>query len=532
MAAPSSSVDSRSADSPSVDSESVDPSANNETGSSQHSPTASDPASGPGASSNGSEDSVSPTTHTPDELQTLFDQQQAHHRHVRSAPASVRREKIKRICDGVKARRQVIKDALYADFRKSPEEVDLTEVKAVVDEAEFALKHLNAWMTPERASTPSLLMGTSSEIQYEPKGVSLIISPWNYPFNLTLGPVIAAVAAGNSMVVKPSEFTPNSSRVMREMIEELFDPREIAVVEGAVDTAQALLDLRFDHFYFTGSPEVGKIVMRAAAEHLSSVTLELGGKSPAIVDATAEIDDAAAKIAWGKFTNTGQTCIAPDYVLIHESHRDAFIERTSHYIQQYYGDTPEARSSTPDYARLVNNRHFSRVEALLSEAVEAGAHVAFGGKTDAASRYIEPTVLTDVPDGSRILEKEIFGPILPVHTFRDLRDAIRRVNEKPNPLALYLFTTEERAESAVLGQTRAGGSCINDVLLHYLNPDLPFGGAGHSGIGMGHGKYAFREFSHARSVLRRSYGSKLMRYVYPPYGSVAQRMIDAALKYF
>jgi aldehyde dehydrogenase (NAD+) len=526
MAVSSTSAGPASVDHPSIDSASADPASSDrsselDTNSSAQSPEA----------SNGS-DPVSPASHTQDELQSLFDEQQRHHRHVRSAPASVRREKIKRIRAGVKARRQQIKDALYADFRKAPEEVDLTEVKAVVDEAGFALKHLDAWMAPESASTPPLLMGTSSEIQYEPKGVSLIISPWNYPFNLTLGPVIAAIAAGNSMVVKPSEFTPNSSRVMRDMIEELFDPREIAVVEGAVDTAQTLLDLPFDHFYFTGSPEVGKIVMQAAAEHLSSVTLELGGKSPAIVDVTADVDDAAAKIAWGKFTNTGQTCIAPDYALVHESHRDGFIERLNHYIQQYYGDTPEARSSTPDYARLVNTKHFGRVEALLSEAVEAGANVAFGGRTDASSRYIEPTVLTDVPEGTRILHEEIFGPILPVHTFRDLGDAIGRVNEKPNPLALYLFTTDPHAESTVLGQTRAGGSCVNDVLLHYMNPNIPFGGAGHSGIGMGHGKYAFREFSHARSVLRRSYGSKLMRYVYPPYGSMTRRMIDAALKYF
>ena len=521
MAFTSSSVESSSAESSSAERKNE-----SSTGSPAASPTSD------AASADPPVDPVSPVTHTPEELQVLFDQQQAHHRHVRSAPANVRREKIKRIRDGVKARRQTIKDALYADFRKAPEEVDLTEVKAVVDEADFALKHLDAWMAPERASTPPLLMGTSSEIQYEPKGVSLIISPWNYPFNLTLGPVIAAVAAGNSVIVKPSEFTPNSSRVMREMIEELFDPRELVVVEGAVDTAQALLDLPFDHFYFTGSPQVGKIVMRAAAEHLSSVTLELGGKSPAIVDATADVDDAAAKIAWGKFTNTGQTCIAPDYALVHESHREAFVERISHYIQQYYGDTPKARRSTPDYARLVNNKHFGRVEALLSDAVEAGANVAFGGRTDAASRYIEPTVLTDVPKHSRIMDEEIFGPILPVHTFRNLRDAVGRINEKPNPLALYLFTKDEDAESTVLGQTRAGGSCINDVLLHYMNPNIPFGGAGHSGIGMGHGKYAFREFSHARSVLRRSYGSKLMQYVYPPYSSMTRRMIDAALKYF
>lgn len=475
---------------------------------------------------------MSPVTHTPEELQALLDDQKAHHRHVRTSSVTVRREKIQRIRDGVHARRQEIRDALYADFRKSPEEVDLTEVKAVMDEAEFALEHLNEWMAPERVSTPPLLMGTSSEIHYEPKGVSLIISPWNYPFNLTLGPLIAAIAAGNSVILKPSEFTPNSSRVMRKMLDELFDPREIAMVEGAVDTAKALLDLPFDHFYFTGSPEVGKIVMRAAAEHLSSVTLELGGKSPAIVDASADVDDAAAKIAWGKFTNTGQTCIAPDYALVHESQQDAFVERISHYIQRYYGSTRDERASSPDYARLVNDKHFRRVNGLLADAVKRGATVAFGGSTDAASRYIEPTVLANLPEGSDILDEEIFGPLLPVLTYRDLRDAIERINDRPNPLALYLFTQDERAESMVLNQTRAGGSCINDVLLHYMNPNMPFGGAGHSGIGMGHGIYAFREFSHARSVLRRSYGSKLMRNIYPPYGSMTRRMIDAALKYF
>jgi aldehyde dehydrogenase (NAD+) len=271
--------------------------------------------------------------------------------------------------------------------------------------------------------------------------------------------------------------------------------------------------------------------MQSAAEHLSSVTLELGGKSPAIVDATADVDDAAAKIAWGKFTNTGQTCIAPDYALVHESLYEAFLERISHYISRYYGDTDDARRESPDYARLVNQKHFSRVQSLLTDAMQAGARAVVGGQTDAESRYIAPTVLAHVPDGARIMEEEIFGPVLPVLPFRDLGTAIARINARPNPLALYLFTTDDDNETAVLDRTHAGGTCINEVLLHYMNPHMPFGGNGHSGIGMGHGKYAFQEFSHARSVLRRSYGSKLMRYIYPPYGSMTRRMIDAALKY-
>ncbi|PEN14775.1 aldehyde dehydrogenase family protein [Longibacter salinarum] len=467
----------------------------------------------------------------PKRLKNLFQRQKEHHLTVRQSTAAERKAKIQRIRDGIRARRQDIRDALYADFQKAPEEADLTEVKAVMDEASFAIKHIDSWMASESASTPPLLMGTSSEIRYEPKGVVLIISPWNYPFNLTLGPLIAAIAAGNSVIVKPSEYTPHSSRVMREMIEELFDEREVALVEGAVETSQALLDLPFDHIYFTGSPEVGKIVMRAAAEHLSSVTLELGGKSPAIVDATADVDDAAAKIAWGKFTNTGQTCIAPDYALVHESRHDAFLKRITHYISEYYGQTDEQRRTTPDYARLVNEKHFSRVQSLLTDAVQSGATVITGGQTDADAQYIAPTVLSDIPSESRIMDEEIFGPILPVVPFSDLNSAIDRINEKPNPLALYLFTRDEAAEHSILSRTHAGGTCINEVLLHYMNPHIPFGGNGHSGIGMGHGKYAFREFSHARSVLRRSYGSKLMRYIYPPYGSLSRRMIDAALKY-
>jgi len=478
-----------------------------------------------------SRDASAPAENHPDRLTELFQKQKEHHLTVRNTTADERRARIRRIRDGVRSRRQEIRDALYADFQKSPEEVDLTEVKSVIDEANFALTHIDDWMASESAPTPPLLTGTSSEVRYEPKGVALIISPWNYPFNLTLGPLIAAIAAGNSVIVKPSEYTSNSSRVMREMIEELFDPREVALVEGAVETSQALLDLPFDHFYFTGSPEVGRIVMRSAAEHLSSVTLELGGKSPAIVDATADVDDAAAKIAWGKFTNTGQTCIAPDYALVHESLYEAFLERISHYISSYYGDTDDARRESPDYARLVNQKHFSRVQSLLTDAMQAGARAVVGGQTDAESRYIAPTVLAHVPDGARIMEEEIFGPVLPVLPFRDLGTAIDRINARPNPLALYLFTTDNDNETAVLDRTHAGGTCINEVLLHYMNPHMPFGGNGHSGIGMGHGKYAFHEFSHARSVLRRSYGSKLMRYIYPPYGSMTRRMIDAALKY-
>ena len=467
-----------------------------------------------------------------DHLPELFDAQREHASIVRATLAQQRRTKIDRLRHAILDRRQDIRDALQADFRKAPVEVDLTEVKSVADEALFAMEHLEDWMAPDPVQTPHLLMGTRSEIRYEPKGVTLILSPWNYPFNLTFGPLIAAIAAGNCVVLKPSEYTPHSSALMREMVAELYDPREITLVEGDKNVAQALLKLPFDHFYFTGSPAVGKIVMRAAAEHLSSVTLELGGKSPAIVDRTADVDDAAAKIAWGKFTNVGQTCIAPDHVYAHHDVHDALIDRLTHYIQRYYGDTPAAQRATDDYGRLVNTAQFHHIQQLFEAAVGAGATVVTGGQHDEDERYFAPTVLTDVPRDTDIMEKEIFGPLLPVLRFQTLDEAVDDVNSRPNPLAAYLFSADKQAAEHVLEHTTAGGTCVNDVLVHYMNPHLPFGGAGHSGIGKGHGVYAFREFSNERSVLRRTAASKLMRPMYPPYGRGTHTLVDWVMRLF
>lgn len=480
--------------------------------------------------------SPSATNGTPDDpktrLKDLYDAQRAHAPQVRRTDAAQRRAKIGRLRSAVLARRQDIRDALHADFRKAPVEVDLSEVKSVADEALFAMEHLEDWMAPDRVKTPHLLLGTRSEIHYEPKGVALILSPWNYPFNLTLGPLIAAIAAGNCAIVKPSEYTPHSSAVMRSMVADLYDPREVTLVEGDKNVAQTLLKLPFDHFYFTGSPAVGKIVMRAAAEHLSSVTLELGGKSPTVVDRTADLDDAAAKIAWGKFTNVGQTCIAPDHVYVHHDVHDAFVDRVDHYVKQYYGDTPRAQQASADYGRLVNDTHFHHIEHLLNDAVRDGATVAVGGQHDASERYVAPTVLTNLPTDSDIMEKEIFGPLLPVLRFQTLDDVIHDVNRRPNPLAAYMFSTDDDAIERFLSRTTVGGTAINDVLLHYMNPHLPFGGAGHSGIGKGHGVYAFREFVNERAVLRRTKLSNAMRPMYPPYGRITQKLADWVLRLF
>ncbi|WP_022836777.1 aldehyde dehydrogenase family protein [Salisaeta longa] len=452
-----------------------------------------------------------------------FAAQRAHTARLRRSTAAERRDKIRRLRDAVQARRQDLRDALYADFRKAAPEVDLTEAKSVIDEADFALQHLDEWMALERVATPPLLLGTQSEIRYQPKGVALILSPWNYPFNLTLGPLIAALAAGCAVTLKPSEFTPHSSAVMQDLIASLYAPADVALFRGDKTVAQALLDQPFDHIYFTGSPSVGKIVMRAAAEHLASVTLELGGKSPVVVDASADLDDAARKIVWGKYTNTGQTCIAPDYVYVHASVHDALVDRMRQCITDFYGDAPQ---DSPDYARLVSDKHFRHVSGLLDEAIQDGATVAAGGTCAADTRYVAPTLLTDVPPDSRIMAEEIFGPLLPVLPFQALDDAIAAINDRPNPLALYIFSEHERTTEALLNRTVAGGSCVNDVLIHYMNPHLPFGGAGHSGIGRGHGVYAFREFSNARSVVRRTAGSKVMQTLYPPYRGWMKRLTD------
>lgn len=464
-------------------------------------------------------------------IERLFRAQQAHRPVMRATDATQRRAKIKRLRHAMLDRRDDIRDALYADFKKSPEEVDLTEIKVVVEYASFAENNLDDWMAPDRVATPLTFLGTRSEIHYEPKGGSLIISPWNYPFNLTFGPLISALAAGNCAILKPSEYTPHSSQLMSEIVKALYDEREVALVEGDKSVAQALLDLPFDHIHFTGSPEVGKIVMKAAAEHLASVTLELGGKSPAIIDDTADVLDAASKIAWGKFTNVGQTCIAPDYVLVHERAYDLLVDALEHNIRRFYGNTAADRRSTPDYARVVNSKHYQRLQSLYADALDRGAEVLAGGHADADDRYMAPTLLTDVPPDADIMQEEIFGPLLPILRFRTLDEALEHVNARPNPLSLYLFTESPASEEAVLSRTTAGTTAINDTLLQFFNPNLPFGGAGHSGIGKTSGYFGFKEFSNERAVLRRTAASAIIKQLYPPYGPKSRTVIDWLVKY-
>lgn len=463
------------------------------------------------------------------EIERLFLQQREHQQVVARTTARERIAKLRMLHKGIMANRQAIRDAMYRDFRKHPSEVDLTEIYPVVSDIKHAILHLRRWMSPRRVAAPLPLLGTSSYIHYEPKGVVLIISPWNFPVNLTFGPLVSAIAAGNCALLKPSELTPHTSAVMRSIVADLFDPREVALIEGAVATSQALLDLPFNHIFFTGSPAVGKIVMAAAARHLSSVTLELGGKSPTIIDESADIDKAARRLAWAKCLNNGQICIAPDYVFVHERQREAFLEKMTGYIRQFYGDNA---ASADAYARLVNDRHFARVKGYVDDALAKGARLVAGGQVNQEDAFIAPTILTDVDPQSSLMQEEIFGPVLPVYTFRDLQEPLDVINSKEKPLVLYIYSNNRRTIRRIIENTRAGGTSINHSGVYYFNNNLPFGGSNHSGIGKGHGFFGFEAFSNPRGVFRQVVPWSAIELMMPPYTRLKQKIIDWSIKYF
>jgi aldehyde dehydrogenase (NAD+) len=367
-------------------------------------------------------------------------------------------------------------------------------------------------MSMHRVSTPLALSGTSSRYQYEPKGTCLIISPWNFPVNLTFGPLVSAIAAGNTAILKPSEITPHTSTIMAKIVKELFPEDEVCMVEGGIEVSRELLKLPFNHIFFTGSPGVGKVVMKAAAENLSTVTLELGGKSPVIVDETANLKSAAKKIAWGKFLNSGQICISPDYLLVKESVKDALIEAIMNQVQNFYSANPSESNS---YSRIVNKSHYLRLVGHLEDAKSKGATLAIGGDYEAESCYIAPTLLNNLPDTATLMQEEIFGPLLPVISYKSTDEAISYINAREKPLALYIYSRDSHTTEHILKQTRAGSTCINTNLLQYSNLHLPFGGVNNSGMGKSHGYYGFREFSNQRSVLEQHFPTA-MELLFPP----------------
>ncbi len=460
------------------------------------------------------------------EIISVFGAQKANTQNIANSDARERKAKLKNILDWTLSHEAEIGEALFKDFKKNPSETNIGEILGVVGEVKHLLKHLNSWMKPQSVSTPMNMIGTSAHVRFEPKGVCLIISPWNYPFNLTLKPLAQAIAAGNAVMIKPSEMTPNTSTLIKKMIAELFEPNEITVFEGDASVSQMLLNQPFNHIFFTGSPAVGKIVMSAAAKNLTSVTLELGGKSPCIVDETANIKKSAEKIAWGKFINNGQTCVAPDYVLVDKKVENEFVISMKNSIKAMYGDDPQKSDS---YCRIVNNRHYHRLADLLTDAVEKGAVIQHGGQKDGAHNYIAPTILTNVNNSMKIMQEEIFGPILPVVSFANNADAIIEIKSREKPLALYVNSEKESNIQFFMNNTSAGGTVINDSLIQYGHTEIPFGGVNNSGIGKSGGIWGFTEFSNQRAVVRQKFGTFKM--IYPPYTPSVAKLIRFFVKY-
>ncbi|MCL2332504.1 MAG: aldehyde dehydrogenase [Actinomycetia bacterium] len=401
-----------------------------------------------------------------------------------------------------------ISDALAEDLGKSGFEAYATEIYMVLSEIRHARGHVRRWMAPRRVPTPIVHFPSASRIYPDPFGVVLIMSPWNYPFQLTLAPLVAALAAGNCAVIKPSAYSPATSRLIARMIGELFEPARVAVVCGGRAENQALLDAAWDKICFTGSVAVGRTVMESASKHLTPVLLELGGKSPCLVDETADLKLAARRIAWGKFLNSGQTCVAPDYLYVHASVKDELVAGIARSIRTFYGDDPLTSASL---SRMVNEKHFDRVCALME-----GAHVLHGGSCDRATLRIEPTLIDGVSWESPVMGEEIFGPVLPIMSWTDIEEVACEISARPHPLATYIFTRSKAREHALLERLTFGGGCVNDTIVHLATNHLPFGGVGASGMGAYHGKAGFDAFTHYKSVLKKS-NLLDVPLRYPPY---------------
>ena len=407
-------------------------------------------------------------------------------------------------------------EALRLDLGKSAFEAMLTELSFVEAEAKYAIRHLVTWMRPVRVRTPLMVQPGRSHIQPEPKGVVLIIAPWNYPLSMVMAPLVGAIAAGNCAVMKPSEVTCHTSSALAKILPRYLDPDAFAVVEGGIPETTELLGQRFDHILYTGNERVARIVMSAAAKHLTPVTLELGGKSPCLIDKSADIEVAASRIAWGKFLNAGQTCVAPDHVLVHRDVATPFVDALARRIREFYGDDP---AQSPDYCRIASQRHAERFAKLLE-----GQKVHVGGRVDVANRFVEPTIVLDPPVDSELMREEIFGPVLPVITVDEMHHAIKFVADRPKPLALYVFTKSKALEEAVLDRLSAGSVCINDAVIFMVSPELPFGGIGNSGMGRYTGWYGFETFSHMKPVMRRSFRFDApLRY--PPYSDRKAKLL-------
>ncbi|HZJ80856.1 MAG TPA: aldehyde dehydrogenase [Dysgonamonadaceae bacterium] len=443
----------------------------------------------------------------PKEITQHLENQKAFFATHKTKDVSFRLEQLRKLKGVVLKNRERIQNALWHDLHKSPEEAYLTEISIVLSEIDNHIKHLKQWAKPKRVPTPLYLQPSSSKIIYEPLGVALIVLPWNYPFQLVFNPLVGAISAGCCAMLKPSPSTPTIASLMEEMIVETFPSNYISIVQGGRDTNTQLFKQRFDLIFFTGSPKVGKVVMKAAAEHLTPVVLELGGKSPCIVDKDANLDIAAKRIVFGKLINAGQTCIAPDYLFAHHTIKDELLNKIVYYTKQMYGD--DSRKSR-FYPRIVNDEAMSRLASLLAEGI-----IHSGGVVNYKERYISPTIIDNVQPEYAIMQEEIFGPLLPVMTFDTIDEPLTYINDNEKPLAFYYFGKNKRAKK-VLRHSTSGGACINDTIMHVANHHLPFGGVGSSGLGNYHGHESFLVFSNKRAVVNSPTWMDVP-FKYPPF---------------
>lgn len=429
------------------------------------------------------------------DISHLYKAQQAYFDSGATRSYTFRKEQLKKLKKALKEHEQLLMDALYKDLRKPPMEAYAGEVGLLYSNIDFMLENLRNWMRPEEVTSPLVAYPSKSRIYKDPLGLTLLISPWNYPLLLLFNPLAGAIAGGNCAVLKPSELAPATASVIDKIIKNTFDPAYIAVVQGeGAEVIPALMKFRFDHVFFTGSVAVGKKVMEMATPHLTPVTLELGGKSPVLVDEKVNIKLAARRIVWGKFWNAGQICVAPDYLLVHHRVKEELVQAMKASLHAFYGENPAA---SKDYARIINHRRFDTLCEFLSQG-----RIITGGQTDRNDLYIAPTLLEDVSWDDPVMQEEIFGPILPVITYQDLPEALNMIKQNPYPLAMYIFTSSKRTEKKILSEVRFGGGCVNDTVVHLTNPELPFGGVGFSGMGHYYGQYSFETFTHKKGILK------------------------------
>ena len=466
-----------------------------------------------------------------DQVRKIFNKQKEKSLQLRTESIKDRKRRLHKLRRWILDNKSKIREAAYQDLRKSELEADIFEIYPVTSELNKAIRNLRSWSRAKPVPSGLAFIGTQSVILPEPKGTCLIIAPWNFPFNLMIAPLVTCLAAGNTAILKPSEMTKNTSALITSMIDEVFEPTEVYVVEGAVEETTFLLSLPFDHMFFTGSTKVGSIVMEAAAKVHASCTLELGGKSPTIIDESASIKDAAKKIAWGKFVNSGQTCVAPDHIFVHESIAEDFTDQLKKNITSLFSDDGNLETSG-HYPRLVNEKHGDRMVNMLEDAKKKNGQIGFGGNHKLEDKYFEPTVISDFDDDSTIWKEEIFGPILPIRTYSDLDEVISHINSNGKPLSVYHFSRDKKLQKKIALETSSGGLAVNETVIHQAHPNLGFGGVGASGMGRSHGHSGFLEFSNQKAIMKQRIGLTNLFFFYPPYSKFGKWLAGILIRWF